>query len=123
MTRSSSDFRWQKWYWCRRIADARQISKRRWSTWRNTWRRPISSPSLTTWCCSLLAVGCVSSCGTIQPTQASGRFITTQHGTARFNDAYQGARDYCAKLGLDVRHLGTDTPLQSISRFECIAVR
>lgn len=72
---------------------------------------------------SLLAASLLSGCGSIPPTHSSGRYLTTQHGTARFPDALQGAAEYCAKLGLGVRHLGTDTPAMAISRFECVEPR
>lgn len=62
----------------------------------------------------------LAGCGTIQPTTASGRYITTEHGTARFGDALQGAKEYCARRGMGVRHLGTDRAYMAISRFECV---
>ena len=64
-------------------------------------------------------VSALAGCGTLPPTQASGDFVTTQHGEARFKDALQGAADYCAGRGKGMRHLGTDNA--SISRFECVA--
>lgn len=62
----------------------------------------------------------LAGCGTYPPTHVDGNFVTTQHGTERFADALKGAAEYCAGRGLGVRHLGTDTPGRSISRFECV---
>lgn len=71
---------------------------------------------------ALMAV-VLCSCAPIRPTHASGKHLTTVHGTARFSDAMTGAAQYCSAQGSGVRHLGTDTPpgAQSVSRFECVA--
>ena len=66
------------------------------------------------------AASALSACGSIPPLHADGSYLTTQHGTARFRDALKGAQEYCGSRGLGVRHLGTDTPGLSISRFECV---
>lgn len=67
----------------------------------------------------LLLAGCYTP-GPIGPTQASGNYVTTEHGTARFSDALAGAAEYCARRGMGVRHLGTDSPYTAVSRFECV---
>ena len=67
------------------------------------------------------AVLLLCGCGSIPPTSATGPHITTQHGTARFQDALAGAQEYCARRGQGVRHLGTDMAGMAISRFECVA--
>lgn len=69
-----------------------------------------------------LIVLLLAGCGAIPPSSSSGRFITTQHGSARFMDAMQGATEHCGRMGLGAQHLGTDSPPQalSISRFQCV---
>lgn len=62
----------------------------------------------------------LAGCGSIPPSTASGNYITTEHGTARFQDALAGAQEYCAQRGMGVRHLGTDIAYMAISRFECV---
>lgn len=64
----------------------------------------------------LLLVGC----GPIVPRPDAGRHFTLEHGTARFQDAMEGARQHCARMGMGVRHLGTDRGGLLLSRFECV---
>ena len=68
----------------------------------------------------LVVVLLVAACGPIQVRPDAGRYFTIEHGTARFEDAYEGARQHCARMGMDVRHLGTDHAQLMLSRFECI---
>ena len=65
----------------------------------------------------------LAGCATPPPPAYDGKYLTYQHGTARFASAMEYATSYCAQAGLKARHLGTDTPLgsQSLSRFECTA--
>lgn len=65
----------------------------------------------------------LAGCAPLQVPSDAGRYFTLQHGTARFQAAQEAARQHCAKQGLAVRHLGTDTPGLSISRFECVEQR
>jgi hypothetical protein len=63
----------------------------------------------------------LAGCGTIRPPEDSGRYFTIQHGTARFSDAYAGAKQHCAKMGMDTQHLGTDHLMMGdASRFQCM---
>ena len=62
----------------------------------------------------------LAACGPIQVRPDAGRYFTIEHGTARFQDAYEGARQHCARMGMDVRHLGSDRAEHVLSRFECI---
>lgn len=64
----------------------------------------------------------IAGCGTIYPRANGEKFFTVSHGNARFGDVMQGAKEYCAKLGLTARHLGSDRlgSTQSLSRFECV---
>ena len=120
MKNTSSAFPFARKSSCSPSGDAPQKSKNPPSTSCSTWRKSRSSLRLATWFFLLAASFASAGCGTIQPTHAEGRYITTQHGVGRFQDALEGAKQYCAKLGLRVRHLGTETPFKSISRFECI---
>jgi hypothetical protein len=104
---------------CSLFDDAPPRSRKQPFTSCSTWPASRLRRLLGTWSV-LLAASLASGCGTIQPTHAEGRYVTTQHGVGRFQDALEGARQHCAKLGLGVRHLGTETPFKSISRFECI---
>ena len=63
----------------------------------------------------------IAGCGAIGPTVSGGRYLTIEHGSARFGDAVEGARQYCSSQGLGARHLGTDRGgYLMMSRFECI---
>lgn len=68
--------------------------------------------------CALLAA-----CGPIEVRPDVGRAFTIQHGTARFQDAMQGAQTHCSRdYGMAARHLGTDRGGELLlSRFECVA--
>lgn len=67
---------------------------------------------------AVLLLAAAAGCGAIPPTHTTGRHVVTQHGSARFHDALQGAKDYCRPLG--VKYLGTERSGQAISRFECV---
>ena len=67
-----------------------------------------------------LIVLLLAACGPIQVRPDAGRYFTIEHGTARFQDAMEGARRNCAAMGMDVRHLGTDRGEFLMSRFECV---
>ena len=103
----------------RRCASCQEKNEKRQSFFCCTWPRKAAARFLRTSSCFLFA-SLLSGCGAIPPLHSEGRYLTTQHGTARFRDAMQGAVEYCAQRGMSVRHLGTDTPRLSISRFECI---
>lgn len=63
----------------------------------------------------------IAGCGQMQVHPDAGRSFTLEHGTARFQDAMQGARDHCAGMGLSAKHLGTDRGgALLLSRFECV---
>lgn len=62
----------------------------------------------------------LAGCGPIQVRPDVGRYFTIEHGTARFQDAMEGARQHCARMGMRVRHLGTDRGELLMSRFECV---
>lgn len=63
----------------------------------------------------------LAACGPIQVRPDAGRYFTIEHGSARFQDAMEGARQHCAREGLAARHLGTDRAEYMLSRFECVA--
>jgi hypothetical protein len=67
-----------------------------------------------------LVVLLLAGCGAIQVHPDAGRYFTIEHGTARFGDAMEGARQHCARMGLSARHLGTDVAYMAMSRFECV---
>lgn len=70
---------------------------------------------------ALLLLLALAGCGAIQPAPSTGRYFTTMHGSARFQDAMAGAEQHCSSLGLQVRHLGTDWGGgMLLSRFECV---
>lgn len=63
----------------------------------------------------------LAACGPVQVRPDAGRFFTIEHGTARFQDAMEGARQHCARIGMQARHLGTDRAELLLSRFECVS--
>lgn len=66
--------------------------------------------------CVLLA-----GCGALTPHPDTGLHFTTEHGSARFGDAMEGARIHCSRLGMQAKHLGTDHGgVMMLSRFECV---
>lgn len=69
----------------------------------------------------LIVLLLLAACGPIQVRPDAGRYFTIEHGTARFQDAMEGARRHCAQMGMDVRHLGTDRGEMLMSRFECVS--
>lgn len=71
--------------------------------------------------CAALLLILLSGCGAIRPAPDSGKDFTLEHGSARFQDAMQGAREYCGEQGLRARHVGTDRGGDlMLSRFECL---
>lgn len=62
----------------------------------------------------------LTGCGAIQVQPQAGKYFSIEHGTARFGDAMAGARQHCARMGMQPRHLGTDRGYLLISRFECV---
>jgi hypothetical protein len=73
---------------------------------------------------AVLLVPAVASCGNSKPKMvASGNYITTEHGYARYGDALAEAKAYCAKKDMAVRHLRTVEEYRSISYFECVAAK
>jgi hypothetical protein len=67
---------------------------------------------------AFVLAGCAS--GPIPPTISAGNSISINHGTARFADAVEGARNYCAARGLSVRHISTSGGAPAVSTFECV---
>lgn len=69
-----------------------------------------------------LIVLMLAACGTISAPEGSGKFFTIEHRMNRFQDAMTGAKEHCAAMGLEARHLGTDRGalVERLSRFECV---
>lgn len=68
-----------------------------------------------------LVVLLLAGCGAIQPRADAGNHFTLEHGTARFGDAMEGARQHCARQGMKAKHLGTDRGgYLLLSRFACV---
>lgn len=70
---------------------------------------------------ALLALA-LAGCGPIEVRSDVGRQFTLEHGSARFQDAMQGAQTHCSRdYGMNARHLGTDRGGELLlSRFECV---
>ena len=64
----------------------------------------------------ILLGGCL---GPIKPSIISGNNLSTEHGTARIEDALKGAKTYCESIGKDVKLIRTDCPHRCMSTFEC----
>lgn len=62
----------------------------------------------------------LAACGPAQVRPDAGKYFTIEHGTARFQDAMEGARQHCVRMGLTARHLGSDRGELLLSRFECV---
>ena len=67
-----------------------------------------------------LSMVLATACTPIEVRPDAGLFFTIEHGSARFQDAMEGARRHCAAMGMDARHLGTDRGEFMLSRFECV---
>lgn len=62
----------------------------------------------------------LAGCTTMHPT---GKSLTVTHAFPNFSAAAEKARVYCASMGLEAHHLGTDRggAAGMLSRFECVA--
>jgi len=58
--------------------------------------------------------------GPIRPQMISGDNISTQHGIARTQDAFEGARAYCAKRGKGIKTVRSDCPEWCWTTYECV---
>ena len=70
-------------------------------------------------CLVFSLAGCLG--GPIPPTVVSGNNLSTEHGTARLEDALMGAKAHCESKGMAVKRLRTDCPFRCMSSFECTA--